>query len=200
MKKKIFQFILLSLLSVLLLYEVIYSFNESDPWGLVFASVTLPYVILLIVVIFISIKTFLSLIKDDNKTLKKSEIFLMFIPFIIALGFLIFSFLSKDSKEIPENYIAVFHGGAGEITYETYIYKINNGQANYGFNYINTTNNTVSYGSNKINKTITKQGSVSWTDEVFKVAKDNHAYSYVTLPNDDKIYTVDEYTSMFVMN
>ena len=35
---------------------------------------------------------------------------------------------SKDDKnndKISDGYIAIFHGGSGEITYETYIYKNN---------------------------------------------------------------------------
>lgn len=106
----------------------------------------------------------------------------------------------KQDNNIPENYIAIFNGGAGEITYSTYIYKIDNGQANYGFKYINTTNTTVSWGSSEWNVRITGRGEVGWTDEVFKVAEDNFAYSYVQLPNDTKTYTIDEFMSMFLMN
>ncbi len=47
---------------------------------------------------------------------------------------------------------------------------------------------------------VTKKGSVQWTDDVFKVAKENNAYSYVTLPNSDKIYTIEEYQNMFFMS
>lgn len=106
----------------------------------------------------------------------------------------------ESNDEIPNNYIAIFHGGSGEIVYETYIYKINNGEANYGFNYINVTKTTTSYGSSEWNTKITKHGSVAWTDNVFGVAKENNAYSYVTLPNSDKIYSIEEYQQMFLMN
>lgn len=105
-----------------------------------------------------------------------------------------------NSDEIPEGYIAVFHGGSGEQTYETYIYKINNEQENYGFEYINTTSTTTYWGSGKQNIKITKRGSVDWTDKVFVVAKENNAYSFVTLPNSDKIYTIEEYMQIFLMN
>lgn len=106
----------------------------------------------------------------------------------------------KNNNKIPDGYISIFHGGSGEVTYETYIYKINNGQANYGFNYINVTNTTTSYGSNKWNTKITKKGSVDWTDNVFSVAKENNAYDYVTLSNSDKKYTIEEYMQMFLMD
>ncbi len=105
-----------------------------------------------------------------------------------------------NNDEIPDNYIAVFHGGAGEIVYETYIYKVDNKQSNYGFNYINVTKTTKSYGSDEWNAKVTKRGTVSWTDEVFSVAEKNYAYSYVTLPNDSKTYTIEEFMTMFLMN
>lgn len=110
---------------------------------------------------------------------------------------------SKDNKnndKIPDGYIAVFHGGSGEITYETYIYKNNNGHANSGFDYINVTNTTTSWSSTEWHTKITKQGSVQWTDDVFEVAKENNADSYVTLPDSDKMYTIEEYMQMFLMN
>ena len=126
---------------------------------------------------------------------------------VIMLCILIFSCLlvvitknDKDNSKIPDGYIAVFHGGSGEVIYETYIYKINNNQPNYGFNYINVTRTTKSYGSSKWNIKITKHGSVSWTDNVFGVAKENNAYAYVALPNSEKTYTIEEYMQMFLMN
>lgn len=106
----------------------------------------------------------------------------------------------EENVEIPDNYIAIFHGGSGETIYETYIYKIDNGQANYGFDYINVTKTTTTYGSSKWDTKITKRGSVSWTDNVFSVAGENNAYSYVTLPNIDKKYTIEEYQYMFSMD
>lgn len=53
--------------------------------------------------------------------------------------------LVNNSKKISSNnkilngYISVFHGGSGEQTYEIYIYKVDNGHDNYGFDYINVT-------------------------------------------------------------
>ena len=189
MNKGILKFIFLSLLSVLLLYGIIYSYKISDPFGLTFAVVTLPCIILFIIVVFIAIKTFISLIKNDNIKSNKLELVLIFIPFIIAIGFLLFSVFTTNSIKIPENYIAIFHGSSDKTNYKTYIYKIDTEEANYGFSYINTTNDK-----------ITDKGKVDWTDNVFEVAKENKAYSYVTLPNNDKKYTIDEYSRMFLMN
>lgn len=107
---------------------------------------------------------------------------------------------NTDNDKIPDGYIAVFHGGSGEITYETYIYKINNKQANSGFNYVNVTKTTTHWGSSEWNTKITKSGSVQWTDNVFEVARENNAYSCVTLPNSNKIYTIEEYMQTFLMN
>lgn len=101
---------------------------------------------------------------------------------------------------ISEDYIAVFHGGSGEITYSTYIYKIDNKQANYGFRYINTTNTTKSWGSSEWKIKITDKGKFDWTDGAFIVAKENNAYSYVTIPGDKKSYTIEEFKRMFIMN
>ena len=89
--------------------------------------------------------------------------------------------------EVPDGYIAVFNGGAGEITYSTYVYKIDNGQANYGFKYVNTINTTESWGSPNWNIKVVKTGTVDWTDDVFKVAEEHGAYSYV-------IYNGQNYT------
>ena len=137
---------------------------------------------------------------------KKVAITIMIIVLLLIFSILIFLKLKNSNKipdryiEIPDGYIAVFHGRYGKQTYETYIYKENNGQANYGFNYINVISNTISYGNNQWNRKITKRGSVAWTDDVFIVAEENNAYSYVTLPNSDKTYTIEEYMHMFLMN
>mgnify|MGYP004492575641 CR=1 FL=1 len=107
---------------------------------------------------------------------------------------------NTDNDKVPDEYIAVFHGGSGEITHETYIYKINNKQANSGFNYVNVTKTTTHWGSSEWNTKITKSGSVQWTDDVFEIARENNAYAYVTLPNSNKIYTIEEYMQTFLMN
>ncbi len=208
MKKKIIiKFILLNILSICLLYETLYLYNNSDPWGLTFAFGTIPLAILSVIAIYNTIKT-LKLIIKNNKNDMKCRTFkpIYFLPIIIILilltGLIMYnSFYSQiKSYKIPQNYIAIFNGGSGEVTYSTYIYKINNGNANYGFEYINTTNTTTSWGSPNRNIKINSKGTVSWTDDVFTIAKNNNAYSYVKLPNDNKNYTIDEFMSMFLMN
>ena len=135
----------------------------------------------------------------------KKTIIIISIILLIAIISIVFIFKKTNinifySNEIPDGYVAVFHGGAGEITYETYIYKIDNDQANYGFEYINTTSHTVRYGSSEWTHKVTGKGKIGFTDEVFIVAKDNYAYSYVTKPNDSKIYSIEEFQSMFLMD
>ena len=109
-------------------------------------------------------------------------------------------YVKKNIKDIPNDYIAVFHGGAGEMTYSTYIYKIDNNHENYGFKYINTTRMTKSWGSTEAETKITKRGEFDWKDGAFIIAKKNNAYDYVKLPNSKKIYSIEEFKSMFMMN
>lgn len=106
---------------------------------------------------------------------------------------------SQKSFVIPDGYIAVFHGGADDLEAETYIYKIDNGAANYGFEYINVTRSSFNIDHTE-QVTLTGQGELMWTDEVFMIAEANNAYDYVTIPNDDKIYTIEEFMEIFLMD
>ena len=134
----------------------------------------------------------------DKKKVKLIIIFI-FVLILIIFG-LCFYFKYKNNGNVPDDYLAIFHGGSGEVTYSTYIYKIDNGHANYGFRYINTVNSTKSWGSSEWNVKVVGKGEVTWTDEVFSVAKKNGAYQYVALPNSDKTYSIDEFQRMFLMN
>lgn len=98
---------------------------------------------------------------------------------------------------IADGYIAVFHGEADGKARETYTYKTDNGAKNYGFEYVNSEINDISL-SEQVN--ITGKGSVTWTDDVFSVAKANNAYDYVTIPSDETRYTIDEFMKRFIMN
>ncbi len=131
---------------------------------------------------------------------KKVIISLIIIIVVILIGTIGIIIIKNNDTEIPDDYIAVFNGGAGEVTYSTYVYKIDNGQANYGFKYINTINTTKYWGSSESNSEITSKGIVSWTDEIFKIAEENNAYSYVKLPNNEKIYSIQEFIYMFSMD
>lgn len=109
--------------------------------------------------------------------------------------------IEQPSKSfiIPDGYIATFHGNLDDMSKETYIYKIDNGAANYGFKYINVVRSSFNiYHTEQV--TLTGQGEVMWTDDVFIIAEKNNAYDYVTIPNDDKIYTIEEFMDRFLMN
>ncbi len=99
---------------------------------------------------------------------------------------------SKDIK-IENNYIFKFAGNKTEDTHYTYIYKIDNGKQNYGFKYINT----------KIENNLEEIiliGELGWTDEVFDLALNNNAYDYVLIPNDDTMYSIEEFKNIFLKN
>jgi len=150
--------------------------------------------------------------------MSKKLIVVIIVLVIIILGIVAFLYFRKDTpqvqdnetsgnyveethiqnNEIPDNYIAVFNGGSGELTYSTYIYKIENGLDNSGYKYINTMNSTTSYGSSEWNHKITGEGTVQWTDEVFEKAKENGAYSYVLY--NEKTYTIEEFMEIFLKN
>ena len=130
----------------------------------------------------------------------KNKIIIVIILCLIMLIGLCFGIKYINNEEIPDNYIAVFHGGKGERLFSTYIYKIDNGHANYGFKYINTVSMTESLGSSNYKEKIIDIGKVDWTDNVFSVAKKNGAYDYVILPNNTRTYTIDEFMGMFMMN
>jgi len=118
--------------------------------------------------------------------------FLVFDVFILIFILVLIIYL-RNKSSIPGNYLFVFHSEPNDIVNETYIYKIDNGQDNLGFNYVNV---VVKNGVSEITKT----GSVTWTDDVFRVAQDNNAYSYITKNGDDKKYTIEEFMPLFIMN
>lgn len=100
-----------------------------------------------------------------------------------------------DPWGIKSGYIAVFNGEDGDTIHQTYVYKINNGAANYGFAYINADFNAKNWS-----KKVKGEGSVRWTDGVFPVAEANNAYDYVTIPGDETKYTIDEFRARFLMD
>lgn len=124
---------------------------------------------------------------------------IVLIPIIVVCALMLF-IKSSDNETIPDGYIAVFHGGVGEQTYQTYIYKIDNGQANRGFKYINVTSTTEFWGSPNWITEINDEGEFDWTDGAFIVAEKHGAYSYVTVPNNDEVYTIEEFQKKFIMN
>ena len=143
------------------------------------------------------------------------DVILLTVGILLLGGLLIFGIYKSKTYVEPEetttstttykysNYeteLAVFHGGAGEITYNTYIYKINSGHANMGFKYRNETCTTKSWGSSEWSCRDVKTGQFTWTDDAFEIAKSHGAYSYVTIPGDKKTYTINEFAEKFIMD
>lgn len=207
-KKLLIKFLLLIGLSIFLIDEVVYTYKNSDPWGLTFAIATIPCAILCIISIYNAIKTFKLLIKNDKEINNEKHKLIFLFPIIIILilallvtGITMYRFYNTNTDDdIPGNYIAVFYGGSGEKTYSTYIYKVDNGHESYGFNYINTTNTTTSWGSSDWDIQVTSKGNVHWMNDVFRIAKENNAYSYVKLPNRKTSYTIEEFADIFMKN
>ena len=127
--------------------------------------------------------------KDFNYYKKKH--FLM-IGVLVILAIISFPFaLKNNGKHFSEGSIAIFHD-SNDIN-RTYIYKEDNDQANMGFRYINAVGHGKSYK-------ILSEGYFDFTDGAFKVAKEHGAYSYVTVPDNDRKYSIEEFQSMFLMN
>ena len=135
----------------------------------------------------------------NNKKIKLISLILITLAAFGIIGFCL-HLIYQNINDIPNDYIAIFHGGVGEQTYETYIYKIDNGHANRGFKYINVTSTTKFWGSSNRKHKINDKGEFEWTDDAFSIAKKHGAYSYVTKPNNDKIYTIEEFQEIFIMN
>ena len=138
--------------------------------------------------------------------MKNKKILLIAIFFIagFVIGFLAFKYENEHSisnniedninsdKEynLTDDYIAIFQGGSGEQAYKTYVFK------DIKYYYINVTSTTESWGSTKWNDVITKKGSAEDMDEIFRIAEENYANSFVLLPGDDKPYSIEEYKNM----
>ncbi|MDR1100753.1 MAG: hypothetical protein LBL34_00075 [Clostridiales bacterium] len=119
---------------------------------------------------------------------------------IVIIGAIGLYYWHYSRTNIPQDYVAIFIGqSSAEISYSTYIYKIDNGHDNYGFKYINVTTSTVSWGSSQSETRITGEGKFDWTDGAFIIARENNAYSYVLLP-DGTIMSPEEFMSKFIMN
>ena len=137
--------------------------------------------------------------KKRNKKITIAVVASAIIAAIIIILLILFNNRSSILNIVPDGYVAVFHGGGAEVTRETYIYKDNNGEPNRGFTYVST--ETI-WGVDPENARteILKRGSFEWTDGAFSVAEENRAYSYVTIPGDNKTYTIEEFMNRFLMD
>ena len=100
-------------------------------------------------------------------------------------------FLIKDYP-IPDGWIASLRDGAGEIMYETFIYRDGT-----GYKYINVISITESWGATKWNNRFHSEGTSSTKDEVLKAAKNFGSAGFMVLPDDlSKVYSVDDFIKM----
>ena len=139
---------------------------------------------LIIIITGVGVGTYMTLENNYNKQTKVEE---------------------KEIKQAPNKseelkLVATFHGGSSELTYETEIYKIDNGHDNYGFKYKSYEVTTTSWGSSKSNRKLIDEGEFMWTDGAFDVAQRNHAYSYVIEPGNDKTYSIEDFQARFIMD
>ena len=112
--------------------------------------------------------------------------------FVVVIIFSLLTILKGGSgKSLSEDAIAIFHD-SNDIN-RTYIYKEDNGQANMGFRYINAIGHGKSYK-------IFSKGVFDFTDGAFEIAKEHGAYNYVTVPGNERKYSIEEFQSMFIMN
>lgn len=170
----------------------------------------MKYIIICIIVLII-IFGFEFIYKVKNlegnftKKIKKSLIgrinVLIVLSVVLFILFVYNIFITNKKYDyVKDGYVAVFHGGSGEITYSTYIYKIDNGHANMGFEYINTVNTTKSWGSSQWNSEVVSSGEFDFTDGAFIVARKHGAYDYVIESYTNEKYTIEEFQNRFIMN
>lgn len=93
-----------------------------------------------------------------------------------------------DTDYIEEGYIAVFHGGVGECTQQTYVYKDDE-----GFSYVNVESTTISWGSPIWSHKKKSRGSGKTREEIMKIAEKHGADSYVSFYDDITPHNIDEF-------
>ena len=92
---------------------------------------------------------------------------------------------TTDDAKITDDYIVVFHGGASEVTYQTYVYK-----KGLRYKYINTQESGMT--SKDREEVILNVGKINNFDEIYEIIEGNGSNSFATLPNDDKVYQISE--------
>lgn len=90
--------------------------------------------------------------------------------------------------QIEDGYIAVLHGGVGERTYETYVYKTEN-----GYRYFNVTSTTVSWGATEWSHKVNDYGYTDSKEEIVRRAKAHGADQFVTYGNDTTPYPIEDF-------
>ena len=82
----------------------------------------------------------------------------------------------------------MMHGGVGERTYETYVYKTEN-----GYRYFNVTSTTVSWGATEWSHKVNDYGYTDSKEEIVRRAKAHGADQCVTYGNDTTPYPIEDF-------
>ncbi|MBR5349130.1 MAG: hypothetical protein IK125_07835 [Lachnospiraceae bacterium] len=90
--------------------------------------------------------------------------------------------------EIEDGYIAVFHGGVGERTYETYVYRTES-----GYKFYNVTSTTVSWGSPQWVHKVNDYGYTDTKEDIVRRARAHGASQFVSFPDDTTPYPIDTF-------
>ena len=95
------------------------------------------------------------------------------------------------NTEVHDGWFAVLEDGVGEIMHKTFVYEKEDGT----YRYINATSTTVSYGATEWNTVINSFGIAGTRDDVVKAAAEFGSSGFVLRPDDNAIYTIEEFTS-----
>ena len=119
--------------------------------------------------------------------IKKIVLTLVALLLIGMVGYTFVDLRIKDNNEVPDNYIAVSSGGAGEIVFATYIYE----KDNRTYEYISTVSTTKSYGSTEWVTKVKNKGKINSKEDLLEVEKKELASQFL-LVADNKTYSVEE--------
>ncbi|MCR4586413.1 MAG: hypothetical protein K5686_11900 [Lachnospiraceae bacterium] len=101
------------------------------------------------------------------------------------------AYMNQAGGDVPDDYIAVIRGGAGESSSETYVYETDK-----GYKYINVTSTSVSWGSPQQDHVIDKTGTAASKKEVVEIAGKHGADSFVTYPGSPDPYPIEDFLSV----
>ena len=111
---------------------------------------------------------------------------------LITALFMVMGMLNVDAtggNEIAPGYYAVLHGGVGERTYETYVYRTDE-----GYSYVNVISTTVSWGSPQWKHEVKKRGKADSREKIAEIAKKHGASQFMTYAWDTKTaHTIEEF-------
>ena len=133
----------------------------------------------------------------------KKKYFIILITIVILISIIgMFFLISKNesSNEIPNDYIIVFKGENGQIVNTTYIYEKTEKKKKKiikTYKYINTISTYNGYDSSSWTEKVTKKGTLKKKNEIFKIAQENNANSYVKYLPENQIYTIEDFKNIW---